>query len=459
MKKKTKSKNIFKIIIYAFDRYIITPITKFILSFGNISKTNKKGVERILNNKQALIVVSLILAFTMFYTVDQKTTTLIDNSAEVLYGQPVRAIYNEELYVVEGVPKTADVTLIGRKWDVYLAKQYPADEIVLDLQDMKAGTHKVNAKYKQSVLSVDYKLDPSNVTVVIYEKMSANRELTYDIIHKDKLNTKLNIETVTLSRDNVIIKGADDAKAKNSLSKVASVKALIDVEKIPTDSNGEIKVGSVKMEKVPLVAYDEAGNVMNIEIVPETVEATIKISSPSKSVPIKIETKGNLDNKAIKSLTSSSSTVTVYGPQEVLEDIEHVIAEIDIDGINSNKKYTVNLKKPSGIRQLSLDKITVNMEVDNITTKEVSGIKINSVNLAPGLKAQALSKEDSNIIVVLSGSSSVLKNIDSNDINAYIDLSDLSIGEHDIEIKVSGSDNRVTYTSKIKKVRIRISKE
>lgn len=450
MKKTNKNKkNIFKTLIDLFDRYIITPITKFIMSFGDMLKSNKKGLEKVLMNKQALLIISLVAAFAVFYTVDQKTTTLVDNSAEVLYGQPVKAIYNEELYVVEGVPKTADVTLIGRRWDVYLAKQYPADEIILDLQDLKPGTHRVTTKYKQLVSSVEYKLDPSVVTVVVYEKMSANRELTYDIIHKDNLDTKLNIESVTLSRDTVIIKGAE-----YKLEKVASVKALIDV-----DNLNNPKVGSITLKDVPLVAYDQQGNVLDVEIVPEKVEATIKISSPSKTVPIKIETKGELDNKAIKSLTSNVSTVTVYGTDQALEDVEYVTAEIDIEGIKENKKYNVNLKKPVGVREMSVNKVTINMVVDDIATKEITGVRINSLNLASGLKVQALSKEDSSISVVLSGSESVIKNIDVSKINAYIDLSDLSIGEHEVEIKVSGSDDRVSYTSKIKKVKIRISAE
>lgn len=450
MKKTNKNKkNIFKTLIDLFDRYIITPITKFIMSFGDMLKNNKKGLEKVLMNKQALLIISLVAAFAVFYTVDQKTTTLVDNSAEVLYGQPVKAIYNEELYVVEGVPKTADVTLIGRRWDVYLAKQYPADEIILDLQDLKPGTHRVTTKYKQLVSSVEYKLDPSVVTVVVYEKMSANRELTYDIIHKDNLDTKLNIESVTLSRDTVIIKGAE-----YKLEKVASVKALIDV-----DNLNNPKVGSITLKDVPLVAYDQQGNVLDVEIVPEKVEATIKISSPSKTVPIKIETKGELDNKAIKSLTSNVSSVTVYGTDQALEDVEYVTAEIDIEGIKENKKYNVNLKKPVGVREMSVNKVTINMVVDDIATKEITGVRINSLNLASGLKVQALSKEDSSISVVLSGSESVIKNIDVSNINAYIDLSDLSIGEHEVEIKVSGSDDRVSYTSKIKKVKIRISAE
>ena len=297
-------------------------------------------------------------------------------------------------------------------------------------------------KYKQQVSSVEYKIDPSIVTVVVYEKMSANRELTYDVIHKDRLDTKLNIESVTLSRDNVIIKGAE-----YKLAKVASVKALIDFDNLTNP-----KVGSVTMKDVPLVAYDH-------EIVPEKVDATIKLSSPSKTVPIKIETKGSLDNKAIKALTSNVSSVTIYGSDQALEDIEYVTAQIDISGIKGNKKYNVNLKKPAGVREMSTTKITVNMVVDNIVTKEIPDVRINSINLASGLKVQALSKEDSSVTVIISGSESVIKDIDSSKINAYIDLADLSVGEHEVEIKVTGNDNKITYTSKTKKVKVRISAE
>jgi len=448
--KKTSNGNIFKKIFRVFDKLLITPLAKLILGTGNAFKGgNRSGIDKILNKKQSLLVISLIAACAIFFAVDQKITTLIDDSAEVLYNQPVKAIYNEELYVVEGVPKTADVTIIGRKEDVYLAKQYPADEIIVDLKDLKAGTHKVSAKYKQSVLSVEYKIDPSTLTVVIYEKMSANRELSYDVIHKDKLDSKLNIESVTLNRDTVIIKGAD-----YKLEKVASVKALVDVESITSQ-----KVGSATLEDVPLVAYDKDGKIVDVEIVPEKVQATVKISSPSKSVPIKIETVGELDNRAIKSLTPSQYNVVIYGPNKSLEDIEYVTAEIDVDKVKEDKKYTVTLKKPTGVREMSIEKITVDMKLDSITTKEVTGVKINSINLGNGLKVQALSKEDSNITVILKGSSSVLKTIDSSSIKAYIDLADLTVGDHEVEIKVSGTDNRIVYSSNLKKVRIRISKD
>ena len=43
--KKTNKKSIFKSIADVFDKYIITPITKFIMGFGNLFKSNKKGCQ------------------------------------------------------------------------------------------------------------------------------------------------------------------------------------------------------------------------------------------------------------------------------------------------------------------------------------------------------------------------------------------------------------------------------
>ena len=90
----------------------------------------------------------------------------------MLYDQPISATFNEEAYVVEGLPETVDITLISRKSDIYLAKQLPTNDITVDLTGLTAGVHKVNLKYKKALSSVEYKLDPSVATIVIYEKVS-----------------------------------------------------------------------------------------------------------------------------------------------------------------------------------------------------------------------------------------------------------------------------------------------
>lgn len=444
-----KKKNIFLKIINLFDRIIITPITKLILLVSDAFKNNGHGLEKILTNRQALVIISLICALFSFFVIDNKFTTLVDNSAEVLYGQTVKAIYNEEAFVVEGLPETVDVTLIGRKWDVYLAKQYPADEVTVDLTGLSAGQHRVSLKYKQSVSSVDYKLDTSNVTIMIYEKVSETRELTTDIIHKDKLDTQLNIESITLNRGDAIIKGA-----AYKLEQVASVKALIDVENI-----SKPKVGSTTLTDIPLVAYDKDGKIIDVEIVPKKVEAVIKITSPSKTVPIRVIPEGTPEGKAIKTLTPSVTEVTIYGDDAALSEIEYLPVKIDVSSVTGDKTYTVNLTKPTGVREISVKTITVKLTLDEVVSKEVKGIQIKTINLESGYSVQALSEEDSTVAVIVNGSKSVLDALDSSTIEAYVDLSGLKEGEHEVSVKVTGEDTKLTYTPRVKKIKVRITKK
>ena len=171
-------------------------------------KGSSKPIDRLLNNKLVLITLSLVLALLAFFVVDNTTEIMMNNSADVLYNKKVTALYNEEAYVIEGLPETADITLIGRRSALYLAKQYSNEEVVIDLRDLKPGTHKVNLKYTGSVSSVEYKLDPSTATVVVYEKMSESKKITKEVLYEDKLDSKYTISAITFSRDEVYLKGA-----------------------------------------------------------------------------------------------------------------------------------------------------------------------------------------------------------------------------------------------------------
>ena len=97
-------KKIIRTIILFFDRWLITPITKLVLLISGLVKNNGREVEKFINKKQTLIVLSLIFAFLLFFWVDKNSDTLINKSAEILYNQPVTAEYNEEAYVIEGLP-------------------------------------------------------------------------------------------------------------------------------------------------------------------------------------------------------------------------------------------------------------------------------------------------------------------------------------------------------------------
>ena len=432
-----------------FDKWLITPITKLILKIIDFSKSNSKGLERLMGKKQTLIVISLILALAVFFIIDSEGNTMIDQYAEILYNQPVTATYNEEAYVVEGLPDDVDITLVGQKRHIFLAKQSPNGGVTVDLTGLKPGQHKVTLKYTQQLKSIDYRLDPSTVTVTIYDKVSTTKSLTYDILHQDNLDTKLNIDSVELDRSEVIVKGAE-----YKLDKVATVRALVDVDEFAKQEAGELTI-----DNIPLIAYDTNGKVVDVEIVPKTVTAKVTISSPSKEVPIEIVPKGDLAfGKAIRSLSSNIDSVTVYGSEEALDRLDSLEVEVDVTGLEDDKEYTVTLKRPNGITEISEKTITVNVTLDDSTTKEFNNISIATENLDTSkYRVQALSEEDSRVTVVVTGSKSIIDSIDSSIINAYVDLEGLGVGEHEVEVKVRGADVKLNYTPKTKKVKVRIT--
>ena len=449
MKKTNKLVSFFKSIGHFFDRVLITPITKLFMGIMKFFSTNGSGIEKILVNRQSIVVISLIFAIITYVAIDRKHVTLIDNSAEILYNQKVTVNYNEALYVVEGVPDTVDLTIVGKKGDVYLAKQYPVEGVVLDLTGYTPGSYQVAFKYDREINSVDYKVDPSSVNIRIYDKVSVTKELGTEIIHKDNLDTKLNIDSIVLDRDNITIKGA-----KHILEEVAIVKAIIDI-----DNLSSTKVGTTTLTEVPLIAYDAEGNKMDVEIVPSKVSATIKVTSPSKEIPIKLIPEGELDGVSIKDIKSNIDKVVVYGNQEVVDSITYLPVKVKVQGVKNNKTYTINLTKPTGIREISVKTITVDLTVDPVSTKTIKNVPIDTVNLGSGLIVQAIGEENRSVEVILNGSNSIIEGIDASQIKAYIDLEGLNVGEHSVEVKVSGDDTRVTYTPRVKEIKIKISKK
>ena len=397
-----------------------------------------------------MIILSLVLAVIVFVIIDRQNTTLLEKNAEVLYDIPLSATYNDEEYVVEGLPETVDITLIGTKANLYLAKQLPTQDVNVDLSDLKPGVHKVNLKYKQSITSVEYKLDPSEVTVVVSSKKSETRSVESDIVNLNKLDSKLAINNTKLDTDEVIIKGTEDG-----LAKVSTIKALINVSDMV-----DPKAGTNTLKDIPLIAYDENGSKVDVEMVPSKVTATVEIESPSKTVPLEIEPTGNvIFGKAIKNITSSVQKVTIYGNSKVLDNTNSIKVKIDVNNLKSNKDYTVTIKKPAGIREISEKVVTAKVELDDEVTTELSGVKLGVVNLGSNYTAQATSENATEVTVILKGVESIIKNITPSDVEAYVDLEGLGAGDHEVEIKVKGTDPKVKYSSKVTKTIIKIAEK
>lgn len=437
-----------KKIIKFFDRHLILPVTRFFVAIGKKLKFLGKPLELAFRTKRSLIIVSLIFAVIIFFVVDRASTTLVETEAEVLYNQPVTANYNDEEYVVEGLPETVDITMIGTKANLYLAKQLPSQNITVDLSDLTPGVHEVKLNYKQAITAVEYKLDPSTVTVVVSNKQSATKDISYEVLNLNALDSKMSVKDIELEANNVIAKGTEE-----KLNKIATIKALVNLSNL-----GDPKEGDNTIKDNQIVAYDENGKILDVELVPSKVNATVKIESPSKTVPLKIVPVGLekiVFGKSVESIKSSVSDVTIYGSEEALSKVSTIEVKVDVSDIKTNKKYTKTIKKPSGIREISAKTVTVEVTLGDEASTKLSDVRLSYINLDDNLTIANV--DTTTISVILKGVSSVIEKVVPADINAYIDLKNLGAGEHEVDVIVKGNDEKVQYLPQTTKVKVEIA--
>ncbi len=445
-----KIKKFFRGIAKIIDKIIVVPITKLILKItGNRDKSNKR-FEIMLTKPTVLLFISLFLSLAIFIAVDQKLIKFTDSSAEVFKNQSVNVIYNEEAYVVEGLPETVDVTLIGSKADLYIAKQSANHNVVVDLTGLQPGTHKVNIEYEQGLSGIEYSVNPSVATVIIYEKVSDSKTLTYDVLNEEKLDYKYVIDNVKLNTDEVTIRGP-----QYKIDQVATVKALIDVSDLPTTA-----VGTQTIDNVNLKAYDKSGNVVDVEFVPETISADIEISSPSKEVNLNFVPTGNMPfGKAISSYSFSTNKITIYGPNKVIKDINDININVDVSSLSNNSTIDVDIPKPTGVRSMSANTVKIKLNITDVASKSnVFSVNITGINVADGLVAQPIDEDNGVIEVEVKGAKNVIDSINASNITAYVDLKGLAEGQHELEVKVKGTNPLATYVPKKTKVKINLNK-
>ncbi len=430
--------------IYRFiDKYIVVPISRAVYYLSKKFKKNQGKLDKILNKPNFLIYLSLLIAVGLFLLIDSKVISLVETEAEVITNVPVVVNYNEEAYVVEGVPETVDITITGRKSDIYLAKQLGEYEVILDLSDYKPGDtpYKVYFTYSKSIDSLSYQLSPEYVQVTIKNKESEVKSIDYDLLNIDALDSKLSVESVTLNQSEVVVKGGSDA-----LDAIASVKALIDLEQQEFS-----EAGTYDIDNIELAAYDSHGNRLdNIEIVPDTISATIVLDSYSKTVPLSVQTTGTLvTGKSIASILINNTTsysITIYGDESDLENIESIPVTIDVSdmGNESTRTYNVNIRRPNGVRDMSADSVEITATFGDEEQKTVVlTSNFAQRNIGSGLTANPIAGQE--ISVQVKGVASVIEDITAEDIQAYIDLDGLTAGDYEVEVKIDNNNPLVSY--------------
>ena len=141
-----------------------------------------------------------------------------------------------------------------------------------------------------------------------------------------------------------------------------------------------------------------------------------------------------------------------------LNELTTHIEEIDVTDLKENKTYKIDLPKPVGIKSMTVSSITVEVKLDAITDKNIENVTINW-DIDDGYVVNTVNPQDEKLAVNVQGVESVINDVTSDDIEAYVDVRGKAPGKHTVEIKVVCKDTKITCTSLKKTIDVTITKK
>lgn len=393
-------------------------------------------IDRLLFNQKHGKLVALILAVFFCFTVssnDNFDLFKANREVKTLTNLKVSTIVSEQAYEVSGVPEAVSVEVIGESSDIQMLNLQDNYQIVADLSGLTEGTHDVTLQAKNFSSRLEVIIKPSTAVVTIRRKESKRYSLGYDFVNTSKMDSIYALSEPEFEQGEVVVRASTE-----TLNKIAFVKALIDVTNVDADFETDAEIA----------AYDQSGNRIDVDIRPSSVKTKVKVTTPSKSIPITLIPTGTMPNgKAIASYKMDTQAVTIYAPEEVLESITELPIYIPVNNLSSDQKITMPINLPSKVTKASLKNVTIDIKVEDAASKDVEDVIIQYKN-APdaGYEVKTVGDASSTIKVKVSGASSQIEDIEKGDIQVFADFSAVTeAGVYDIPLSVTGANKLVTY--------------
>ena len=393
-------------------------------------------LDKVLFNRKYEKLVALILAVLMYAIVNYNSMSSVYTqslkSSRTMDDVKVTAKYNSDTFEVSGLPDTASITITGDASNVTTAAGSSDGKVVADLEGLTEGQHEVKLTGEGYGDNVKVVVDPTTVVVTLKKKTTRQFDISYDFINQNKMDVVYSPGTPEFEYTKVNVRAS-----KETLDSIAFVKALIDVSGQTSDFEQDAK----------LVAYDASGNPVSADIVPDTVHVKVPVTSPSKAVPIQVQITGDLpDGKAIESIKMDQQSVTIYGPETTLANIDSVSVTLNASTLTKDATVLRPIVLPAGVSSASMNQVTMNVKLGKAVTRTVTDVPINVINNTGHYKASQPDNKTTTTVTVRGTQSNVDK-VSADKIHVYIDMKDARPGLQEFKLQIDQpTDGLVQYS-------------
>lgn len=393
-------------------------------------------LDKVLFNEKYSKVVSLALAVLLYAIVNYNALSTSFQSSlrysKTLSDVTVLAKYNSDTFEISGLPEKVDVILTGDAANVTSAANAENGTVICDLDGLTEGEHEIKLTTEGYGNNVNVVVNPTNVNVVMKKKTTRQFDISYDFINQDKMEQIYSAGTPEFEYTKINVRAS-----KDTLDSIAFVKALIDVSGQSADFE----------QDAVLVAYDSSGKPVNADIVPNTLHVKVPVTSPNKSVNIQVQVSGEVpDGKAIDSITMDQQTVTIYGSETTLANIDQVVVTLDAGTLTKDSTVLRPIVLPAGVTSATNSQVTMNITLADAEEKTIDDIPINVINNNKHYKASQPDNKTTTSVTV-KGTKNNIDKLAADDINVYIDMKDVQPGLQKFALQIEQpKDGFVVYT-------------
>lgn len=291
----------------------------------------------------------LALAFAVILFVNANSTSGIFSKNKVLVSQPtlsavandvsIKVKYDDKKYFMSGYQETTTVYLKSSNkilLDTEANLETRKFSLEADLSKYKEGTYEVPVKIKNLSNGVEATLKDNKITVTI-EKRETKKFNVQTKIHDNLLKNGYILDKISLDPSQVEITTGSK-----------TMKAISDVLVSIDEQDGIMSDFSKKLE---VYALDNKGNILSVISSPSTVLVNLKVTAPSKSVPIKFLQSGKIPSKIDRyDFISDTKNVEIVGSRELLDKIDEAHVLIDTSNITETGTNNYKVEPINGVK-------------------------------------------------------------------------------------------------------------
>ncbi|GAE27366.1 hypothetical protein JCM9140_3501 [Halalkalibacter wakoensis JCM 9140] len=393
-------------------------------------------MDKLFNSHWFVKIISFFIALMLFTMVN------IDNMASqpgvlpsispasyTLEDVELTVYYDEENFAITDKTEHVQVNLKGPQGSLTLFQlTRPSYDVFVDVRERGEGVHTLSVQHRNFPSDLSVSIVPQYVRVELQEKQTVSFPVQVDIINSNEVEEGYTVGTPIVSPINV-----DVTAARSLVAEVHEVKAYVDV----AGADRAIE------ETTPVRLYDEDGNELTLSVDPQVVDVRVPVTSPNRTVPARVTRVGELpDGVSINELRIEPEEVTVYGPTDIIERMNVIeVGELDLSDLTESQTIEMEVPIPPGVERVSPETVQVDVSITVEETEEYTDIPIEIIGGRDGEDVSFNGNGTQSVTILAKGSQELLTRLSLADIQAFIDISDLSTGEHEVPVQINGPPN------------------